>query len=227
MGKRRGKATQSASTPGNGGATSDLSGVRGDNLSSHVTDFPGSSGLSGMPATDPNRKASEIPAGAQAVAGEPGPRVRALESLSLEERVDMLNALRKIRRKYPTSRAASDINVTIASLYCEWVDSLISQVLGGTAFATGFTKEEFNALKVMAKTILQRQSQASAPSTSQPQRPQPTPPAQSPAAPRSTPAPVGNKATPLKESVDVDAFQSAQRRLLDQLSKMDREAPEF
>lgn len=134
-----------------------------------------------------------------------------LDTLSLTDRIELLNALRSIRDQLPKVKKASPaIERYVHKQFVDWVDAHIKKVLGEPQESV-FSQQEITALKALAAKVQQRQ-----------ETPQPTV-TKSPA-PAPTPA---QKPAPLKETVDVEKFRKSQEDFLRQLEAMDRNAPQF
>jgi hypothetical protein len=204
-----------ASGPGVQGTNDGVSPVRGDHPPAAESNLRGVGGLPRVQSSHPDRKPQEIPAKSPAVGKrtvkekpEKG-RPLELKTLNLEEKIGVLNALKKIRKKAPRV-SDPEISALLAGLYRAWVDETILSIISPTSSAVqGFTEAEANALKVLAQTILQRQANPAIPS---PQIQIPNPSA-APMVPRKG----------LSPGVDVSGLRDAQARFLDELSRMDRQ----
>ena len=209
MGKKR-EANTSSSGPGNSGADSGVSSVRGNDSPTVVTNLPGVSGLSGVRTDNPDRKPQEVSPAPEKVAK----RSLTIGELSLDEKVSILNALRAIRSKTPKVKDQK-AQALIDALYVKWVDETMLQILAPQAASQSFQQQEIDALKVLAQTILQRQQGSAA-------RPAPAPMVPRTGA-NSQPVP-----QPLVDGGVNDAkFRKAQMDFLQEISKLEREGPEF
>lgn len=200
--------------PGIPDAERGVPSVRGADSAPSVTDLPGVSGLPGMRSDNPDGKPQEVSPSPPPVAKRTVKDLRNFANLDLEEKIGVLNALKKIKNKYPNITDPA-IRPVIKELYTAWVDEMMLKILQpGGSVAAGFTQEESQALKILAQTILQRQQG----SAGQPQAPAPAIPRQGAA-----PKPIGG----LDPGVDSVKLQQAQRAFLTELQKMEREGPSF
>jgi hypothetical protein len=142
------------------------------------------------------------------------PEEISLDTLDLTDRIELLNALRSIRDQLPRVKKASPaIERYVHRRFIDWVDGHIKKVLGEPQ-ESAFSQQEIAALKALAAKVQQRQ-----------EGPQPVnrPEWQAP----KTPVSPTQKASPLKETVDVEKFRKSQEDFLRQLEAMDRNAPQF
>lgn len=213
MGKKR-EIVSSPDEPGITGTNDGVSPVRGTDAAAPLPDLPRISELPGVRSNNPDRKTPEVPPSPPPVAKRPVKDLRNFAALDLEEKIGVLNALKKIRHKYP-SISDPAIRPVIKELYMAWVDEMMLKILQPGSLVSGeFTSQESGALKILAQTILQRQQI----SAGQPQVP-------APMVPRSgtNPKPIGA----LDPGVDSAKLQKAQLAFLTELQKMEREGPSF
>jgi hypothetical protein len=227
MAKKR-ETTTSVPGPGIAEADDGMPEVRGNDPATSQSDLSGISGLPGVQPSNPDRKHQEVSAKPTTVAKRTL-KLAARESseMTLDEKIGALNAFRKIRSKSPR---VSDhkIGDLIRVLYEAWVDDMMLRILQPkNPEAAGFTEQETQALKVLAQTILQRQTIPGQPAVA------PVPSAQStqPVS-RQNENPYPNNAAPmiprngLNPGVNANAYRDAQSRFLEELAKLDREDPE-
>jgi hypothetical protein len=197
--------------PGIAGSLCGVPEVRGANSAPTVTDLPRVSGLPGVRADNPDGKTQEVSSVPEKVAS----RKLKSEPMSLDEQLEFLNALRLIRRR-PPKVINHKYEELIHGLYFKWIDEQMLQILRPKAQpASGFTPEEADALRVLAQTILQRQQGSAG---------QPAP---APMVPRTGAKPNPGTPAPLNPGVDDQKFRQAQASFLQELSKMEREGPNF
>jgi hypothetical protein len=219
MGKKR-ETTAGLSSSRDGGTPSGVPEVQGTDPATTVPDISGVSGLPGVRSGHSDGEPKKVSKIIQSV----GTRsIKDIEQMSLDEKISVLNAFRKIRNR-PPKVSDESIREMITVLYLAWVDEMMEKILAPPKTSlslSGFTVEETQAIKVLAQTILQRQTQVPQPVAVAPSKPVMFNPGSA--------KPMGNKSIPsgLNPGVDTDAFQKAQKELLLQLSKMEREGPEF
>lgn len=215
--------------PGITGSESGVPQMRGDDPASSVPDFPGVGGLSGVRSGNPDRNTQEVSSGPtlvgkRTIKGSPEksrPIDPTLTDLSLEEKIRLLNVFRKIRSK-PPRVSDLDVRLVIGELYRDWIDEMMGRILDPAkdhAKMAGFDPEEVSALKVLARTIIQRQAGNPAPLPAVPLSKtgeNPNPQKAAPMIPR----------TPLNPGVNTDKYRQAQANFLSELAKMDREDPD-
>ena len=148
--------------------------------------------------------------------GDP-PRVENVNigDLSMERRVELLNALAKIKKSPPrVKNFDAQIQYIIIEAFYAWIDRKMLSLMGGSAGASpeAFTDVEIGALKALAARVLEKAPQKS----QNPEVPRPQPKAIKDPVPAAQPP-----------SLDSEKWRKAQQGFLDQLHKMDQSGPEF
>lgn len=228
MAKRRETAT-SVTTPGDESTPSAVPTVRRDDPAPAVADLSGVSGLSGMQPSHPRRKSKKVqPSSGGLATGTVG---KDLGSLGLEEKINLLNGLKDLLKQSPKIKSDLSTQAIIDSLYKEWVSHLMDRILNvpSASVSGSFTKEEVTALKTLAVTILQRQKTGAPAPVANPQTAPGTPHHQiGPGNPNpQNAAPMIQRQTPLEPGVNTDAYRRAQAQFLSELTKLEREGPQF
>ncbi len=206
------EAVTNSHKPGNATPDDRVSQMREFYTASNVTDLSGGSGLPGVRPDYSDGKSPKVSSGPEEVAGSTIADKKDIFFMSLDEKLSLLNAFRKIRQSPPKIKDQQAKRL-VAELYTKWIDDTMLQILHpGSQMGAAFTKEEVDALKVLAQTILQRQ-----------QNPMALPPRSVPMVQRTTQSPP----TPLAPGVDDVKLRAAQATFLAELSKMERESPVY
>jgi hypothetical protein len=221
-----GKATQGDSPPGNEGTSSGVSSVRGSDSANHIADLPGRGELPRMRPGDSDGNPSKV--------SDRTPKIgaSAITDLTLEEKISVLNALKKIIHKPPKIAAEASVKIFLEKQYKKWVSGLIGSILNGEQVTeTGFNEEETSILRMLIQQIQSKQtgSTSSVPVNNQKKQSRASTPTNNQSSInekplRTNPYAMGNR---LSEAVNTDQFIQSQKNFLDTLSEMERQGQQM
>lgn len=208
--KRRVKAVVRDHQSANEGATGEVPGLLGASVPNAEPTVSRGGGLPGVQVEDSHKETLKVPQSTQSL----GKRVVSYSACSLEQRISLLNAYRRIASKAPKlSGFDATTQDIISAEYAKWIANQMALVFAAADSSDPFTPDETQALRLLARKIL---TQASASKQ--------TPTTMTTTTSNETPK--ASATAVVKPKVEKKLTKS-QLEFIAKLERMDREGPQF